>query len=391
MPYTIKMRALFILLTFTTLYSCVNSSEANQIQQFQKDSISNFLSEKFKGMNYTGPRTGPLGIEPFSSMKEIGTNIVALVPEASLYQNNLKIVHDFEGQWYGETSVAILEGIQHAKEVGLKIMLKPHLEPGLDTSDWDIPEFNFADADSLSIVEHSKILNEFYSKMEIKVRKHTNWRGDLMTKNDADWLLLANAYEQYILDYAVMADSINADAFCIGTELKAMALEKPDYWRSLIKKIRKIYKGPITYAANWDSFDQITFWDDLDFIGIDAYFPLSDDKTPQVKELLVQWQPIKDRIVRLQRKVGKPIVFTEWGYESEDYAGKTPWGSKGEVNIETQINLYESTFQSFWHEPWFLGVFIWRWSPQNELSGTYNFTPKGKQTETVIKEWFNKD
>ena len=383
------MRTIFALLTFTILYSCINSSKADQREGSAKNFSQNMLSEKFKGMNYTGPGRGPLGTEPFSSMKGVGTNIVALVPEASLYQNNLKVVHDFEGQWYGETSTAILEGIQQAREVGLKIMLKPHLEPGIDVTDWERPEVDFTD--SLSMVEYGKSAKEFFNKVDIKVRKKTNWRGDLMAKNDNDWLLIADAYEQYILKYAVMADSIHADAFCIGTELKAMALEKPDYWRSLIKKVRKIYKGPITYAANWDGFDQITFWDDLDFIGIDAYFPLSDDKTPQVKELLVSWQPVKDRIEKLQRKVGKPIVFTEWGYESEDYAGKTPWGSEGEVNIETQVNLYESTFQSFWDEPWFLGVFIWRWSPPNELGGSYNFTPRGKQTETVIKEWFNKE
>ncbi len=386
------MKKIFILFTLTILYSCINYSEANQKQQSPNNFAPNIISQKFKGMNYTGPGKGPLGIESFSSMKEIGTNSVALVPEASLYQNTLKIVHDFERQWYGETSVAILEGIQHAKEVGLKVMLKPHLEPGIDISGWDRPEEpSLTNPDSLTIAKFTESANEFFSKVEYKVRKKTNWRGDLMVKNDNDWPLIANAYEQYILKYAVIADSINADAFCIGTELKAMALEKPDYWRSLIKKVREIYKGPITYAANWDSFDQITFWDDLDFIGIDAYFPLSDAKTPQVEELLVSWQPIKDRIEKLQRKVGKPVVFTEWGYESEDYAGKTPWGSKGEVNIETQVNLYESTFQSFWHESWFLGVFIWRWSPPNELGGSYNFTPRGKNTEAVIKEWFNKE
>ena len=32
----------------------------------------------------------------------------------------------------------------------------------------------------------------------------------------------------------------------------------------------------------------VTFWDELDFIGIDAYFPLSDKKSPTIEDLEVR-------------------------------------------------------------------------------------------------------
>lgn len=342
-----------------------------------------------KGMNYTGPGRGPFGEEPFISMKSIGANFVALVPEATLYQNSLEIRHQYSGDmtWYGESTEAVLEGIMQARKMGLQVMLKPHLEPGINLSGWERPEFDRKD--STSRANYFKSRNEFVKTIEFETRVQTRWRGDLMAKDDTGWQKIAEGYSQYILSYAVLADSMNVELFCIGTELKAMALEKPQYWRGLIQEVRKIYKGPITYAANWDSFDDISFWGDLDYIGVDAYFPLGDYQVPTVEETIEDWSVYKKQLKKFSEQTDKPVIFTEWGYESEEYAGKTPWGSEGTVNEEVQRNLYEGTFQTFWNEPWFQGVFVWRWSPANEFGrGTYNFSPKGTPAEEVLEKWF---
>ncbi|MEQ9405306.1 MAG: hypothetical protein RIM99_17085 [Cyclobacteriaceae bacterium] len=366
------------ILSFTVLNSCSNL----QAGQFVAE-------EKMKGMNYTGPGRGPFGEEPFSSMKSIGTNFVALVPEATLYQNSLEIRHRYSGDstWYGESTEAVLEGIAQARKVGLQVMLKPHLEPGFDLSDWNRPKLDRRD--SASRADYFKSRNEFLESVEMGIREMTSWRGNLMSKDEAGWEQIAEGYRQYILSYAVLADSMNVELFCIGTELKAMALEKPEYWRGLIREVRKIYQGPITYAANWDSYDQVSFWDELDYIGVDAYFPLGDHQIPSIEESVEEWKVYKEEIIEVQVRFNKPVIFTEWGYESEEYAGKTPWDSKNPVNNEVQVNLYEATFQSFWNEPWFQGVFVWRWSPTNEFGrGTYNFSPKGMPAEKVLERWF---
>lgn len=342
-----------------------------------------------KGMNYTGPGRGPFGEEPFQSMKAIGSNYVALVPEASLLQNTLALRHSFDGQWYGESTVGVLEGLEQARKQGLKVMLKPHLEPGMDLSGWDRPDLDRRD--SASRVAYFQSYNEYVSGLELKTRVRTNWRGDLMTNDEEGWQLLAENYKQYILSYAVMADTMNVDLFCIGTELKAMALERPDYWVGLIDAIKEVYDGPLTYAANWDSYGSITFWDKLDLIGIDAYFPLGDHQVPSVESTVSDWEKYKKEIGLISQKFNKPVIFTEWGYESEEYAGKTPWGSSGTVNEEVQANLYEGTLKSFWKEPWFQGVFVWRWSPNGELGGSYNFTPREKPAEEVLRRWFTEE
>jgi hypothetical protein len=75
--------------------------------------------------------------------------------------------------------------------------------------------------------------------------------------------------------------------------IRERSSQRPEYWSQLIKKIKKIYSG--NYAANWDDFDKVPFWNELDYIGIDAYFPLSDATTPSVLELNDSSSTLKNR------------------------------------------------------------------------------------------------
>jgi hypothetical protein len=94
-----------------------------------------------------------------------------------------------------------------------------------------------------------------------------------------------------------------------------------DKWSQLIKKIKKS-TSKLTYAANWDDFDKVPFWNELDYIGIDAYFPLSNATTPSVLELNDAWQQHIKKIEKLQTKTNKKILFTEFGYRNSDQAAK---------------------------------------------------------------------
>ena len=60
-----------------------------------------------------------------------------------------------------------------------------------------------------------------------------------------------------------MAEEEKVDIFCIGTELEKFIEHRPAYWRELIAEVRKVYKGKLTYAANWDEYKRVPFWDAL--------------------------------------------------------------------------------------------------------------------------------
>ena len=161
-----------------------------------------------------------------------------------------------------------------------------------------------------------------------------------------------------------------------------------------IQEIRKVYKGKLTYAANWDEYKRITFWNQLDYIGIDAYFPLTDKKSPTIEEFELGWQTHKNEIKKVQSQFKKPILFTEYGYRSIDFTGKKPWESnrtEGSVNLEAQKNGLQAIHNQFWKEEWFVGGFLWKWFHTHDRVGGLNnnrFTPQNKPAELLIQQLY---
>ena len=260
-----------------------------------------------------------------------------------------EIVFNTERQWFGETEAGAKQYIQELQNNKIKIMLKPQI--------WV-------------------------------------WRGEftglIEMSNEEDWKTLERSYSKFVLEYAVLAQNMNVDIFCMGTELEKFIENRPDYWNVLIKKIKTIYKGKLTYAANWDEFKRTSFWSALDFIGIDAYFPVSDSKTPTVDECLEGWRTHKQVVYNMSKKYNKPVLFTEYGYRSVDYSGKRPWvsdRSMNQVNLEAQTNTTQALFETFWSEDWFAGGFVWKWFHKHDKVGgeeNFMFTPQNKPAEIVL-------
>jgi hypothetical protein len=171
-------------------------------------------------------------------------------------------------------------------------------------------------------------------------------------------------------------------------------MQRNSYWFSLITEIRKVYKGKLTYAANWDEFKRVPFWGKLDFIGVDAYFPLTDLKSPSIADFETGWQKHKTEIKAVQVRFKKPILFTEFGYRSVDYTGKKPWESnriEGGFNLKAQENGLQALYNQFWNEEWFAGGFVWKWFVNhNRVGGIYNnrFTPQNKPAEELLKKLY---
>ena len=225
------------------------------------------------------------------------------------------------------------------------------------------------------------------------------WRSDIFPNDDKNWALWKQSYSNFIYRYATIAEQTNAEMFCIGTEFTRLSVEKPIFWKNLIQEVRKIYSGKITYAANWyHEFEKITFWNDLDFIGIQAYFPLVKNKYPSVEEISKGWNKYLPIIESIHQKYQRKVLFTEMGYKSTADSAITPWEwmdnpydlSKS-FSAKTQANCYQAFFNTVWKKDWFAGVHIW------QLRGDYvkhtkkynrDFTPQGKPAAAIITEGF---
>ena len=112
---------------------------------------------------------------------------------------------------------------------------------------------------------------------------------------------------------------------CIGTETREFVNERPKFWKKLIRAVREEFSGQLTYAANWDDYDQVPFWKHLDYIGVDAYFPISKDKDATVEDLKSGWKPIVAKMDSIAQLHDKEVILTEYGYRSIKGCAIRPW------------------------------------------------------------------
>lgn len=336
-------------------------------------------AQKIRGMSFSGPEKSALALDMFENIKVVNADWVALIPEATLNRTTLELKDDSTNNWWGETIEANMQGIQLAKQAGFKVFLKPHIVLG------KIPEKKDYQPVKVSNSENNK------TKPKKDKTKGAEWRGDFTASNEADWQIVEKSYEAYILKLAQISTDLEVDMFAVGTELKQFAIKRPTFWRQLISKVRKIYKGKVIYCANWDEYHKVSFWQSLDYIGIDTYFPVSRMATPDLKKTLKNWRSIQKQMKKLSKKEGKKILLTEFGYRNVSYAGKRPWThDKGPatINNQAQVNLYKAFFQTFWKEKWVAGGFAWKWFHQPLKKNNTSFSVQGKPALEVLQKWY---
>ncbi|MDX1643868.1 MAG: hypothetical protein R3244_05860 [Thermoanaerobaculia bacterium] len=109
-------------------------------------------------------------------------------------------------------------------------------------------------------------------------------------------------------------------------------------WLELVAEVRRIYSGRLTYAANFDQYEEVGFWGPLDLVGVNAYFPLRKLWQPAVaaEELYpifeARWEAILRSILALGERRGwgeKQILFTELGYVYRRNSTIEPWAATG--------------------------------------------------------------
>ncbi|RZS99766.1 glycoside hydrolase family 113 [Aquimarina brevivitae] len=225
------------------------------------------------------------------------------------------------------------------------------------------------------------------------------WQGEftglIAMKSESDWIAFEKSYRKFIMLYAELAKKMDVPLLCIGTELEKFVQQRPKYWNQLIDDIKKVYKGELTYAENWDQYRNTAIWDKLDYIGVDAYFPVTDKQSPTISEFKEGWQKHKVNLQDFSDKHQKPILFTEYGYRSVHYTGKRPWDasrSENDINLEAQKNALAAIHHEFWQEDWFAGGFLWKWfHNHNEAGGNNNnrFTIQNKPAEDLIRQLYS--
>jgi hypothetical protein len=220
------------------------------------------------------------------------------------------------------------------------------------------------------------------------------WRGDIEFTKENDWQTWFDNYTKFMVHYAQIAQEEKVEMFCVGTELSAVATLRPDLWKqTVIKSVRQVYEGPLTYAANWyEEYKAVKFWDALDYAGLDPYFPLSDKDKPTYEEVKKGWESHISDIETWQADINKQVIFTEIGYKSSTGAARSPFDHRpgAEVDLQQQADCYTALLETCWDKPWFSGVYWWEWGSSVHTGGPTNrgFTPQNKPAEQILSDWY---
>ncbi|MFQ5778037.1 MAG: hypothetical protein ACE5IP_08515 [Terriglobia bacterium] len=275
-------------------------------------------------------------------IRKLGANSTAIVPYAftrAPQETRIRFRTD-------ESDDRVIRTVRAARALGLRTMLKPQL--------WG-PGFT----------------------------------GHIVFEHEADFERWFALYRRWLLHYARLAELYGVDVLVIGTELGGLTRHEAA-WRALIADLRRVYRGPLTYAANWGAeFEELRFWDALDYLGVNMYYPLAAaGETPQAESARVQERI--ELFARMAQQYGKPVLFTEVGYPATVNAATEPWKEDGgALDPALQARCYATVFEAFYRQPWFAGLYWWKW-PSHGRGNRYNasYNPLGKPALEVIARWY---
>jgi hypothetical protein len=191
------------------------------------------------------------------------------------------------------------------------------------------------------------------------------WRGEIDFAKPSQWNRFFGDYERWITGMARIAEKHHAGILCIGLEY-SHGQKYEQRWRQIIHSIREVYHGKLTYGSNWGETDEVAFWDALDYIGVLAYFPLSDAANPTPEQLRAGWRPWMRKLEAASQKFGKPVLFTEIGYDESALCAAKPWSfndKSGPNAVALQARCIEQALKLPSEYPFLAGMFFWKWFP----------------------------
>ena len=298
------------------------------------------LSTHTNGSDWAGD-----GIVPaFAEMKRIGAGWVAIHPYAGIGADGSVHYRPLDPanppDW-------LTRPIAEAHAQGLRILIKPHL------AYWGSP---------------------------------FSWRGEIRFDTEEQWERFFADYRAWVVDVARVTR--DADGFAVGTELDSTVFREAD-WRETIAAVRAVTDLPLTYAANWHAYREVPFWDAVDVIGIQAYFPVVDHPDPTPPELAAGWHARMSELRDYSLEHDRYIVFTELGYNRSFDAAREPWAHRtdGEEAEPFQEACLRAALEAIEREPRVIGAFLWKWFPEPYPVGRNFQLATPALTRTIADVW----
>lgn len=221
---------------------------------------------------------------------------------------------------------------------------------------------------------------------------HESWPGEVAMKSEEDWRAWWRAYRLYVLHHAFLARWAGAELFAVGVELDRTLVRRRE-WEELIAGARRLYPGPLTYASNWyGGLEEAPFWDRLDLVAVDAYFPLADSPSASATDLAAGAARVAERLAAAARRFGKPVLLTEVGFSARRAAWMEPHREGGEYHEADQAAAYLALLGALEGKGWLAGLFVWKAMSGRPPGSTPrpDFRFLGREAERELRRFFQR-
>jgi hypothetical protein len=294
--------------------------------------------------------------EALDELVRLGCNWVSITPFGRQWDlRHTDIQLDFE-QPFSRNREAVRAVITQARARGLRVLLVPHL--------WiDVPGL---------------------------------WRGEIDPGSEERWQAWFRSYTRFVTAWARVAEQSGAEMLSIGVEMKSSSQTRVADWIRVIEAIRREYHGLLTYSANWDEESQVGFWDRLDVVGVNAFYPLAERNGAGLDELRRGAIERARRLAEWAEREGRPVLFTEFGYTARPDPAVRPWEWPDSmvgvpVDEHAQAVAFRALLEGFAPHPWFVGGFVWRYyaNPMDaSQEAAHGFSPRLREGEAVLRELY---
>ncbi|MEM8781744.1 MAG: hypothetical protein AAGE65_02715 [Planctomycetota bacterium] len=318
----------------------------------QLEPHADWLAEPIRGVTIScfrwgpGEWDGPHMADALDELKSLGANWVTIHPYA-------QVTREGRLRWSPQDASTVEHTARLAKERGMRVMIKPHL------AYW---------------------------------RAGFGWRGDIVFPDAAHETQFWRDYETWMLHHAMLAQQHDVDLLVVGVELKQFHdAGHESHWRRIIRRTRKLYGGPLTYAANWDDYTHVRFWDALDAIGVQGYFPLvgEENMSPTDDELRAGWVRVRQELHAYRQALGLPLLLTELGYATSTAAASRPWdwhqAGEPDAGHDLKARSLKTGLDAVASEPAIAGAFLWKWFATPHMLD-HEFHLQYPKIKSVIRE-----
>lgn len=302
----------------------------------------------------------PTVVPKLEILQRLGADAVSLMPYAFLRGVDQPELHSRITSPTDETDAGLVHAARKARERGFRVLWKPHVYVWGD-----------------------------------------GWVGEVAMTSEEDWRRWWRSYRRYIVHHAVLAAHVGSEMMAVGVELGG-TLEREADWRHLVRSVRRVYPGHLTYAGNWwGDYDRVPFWDALDFIGVDAYFPLGDTEVDGADDspgeagdgaLAAGVRRMMEQVAQVARREGKGVLFTEVGFAARRHAWTKPHEEGGEFSAEDQHRAYRVLLSTLGQPDWLDGVFLWKVFSTPGVAGDDDTRPDfrflGRPAQEAVAEYF---